>query len=432
MTDALTTRLAAVLDHIGADGVHLAAQFPDQIAGFVPAWPDRVRGVLILEAIGLDPEPFQPVADRLTIVAGDGGMSAKVADAAHPRLPGARRVLLTGYGQPIWADSVSDHTDAVVAALRAMRQEGPICRRRGDGEHEDISYEILGDGPPLVLMPMFLSAAQWSAAIPTLARDFTLVVLGGRHLGGAAILEDRAESPSYAGMVRTMLSSIAPAEGSKVLEVGAGSGAVSRIVARHLPEGASLQAVDINGYLLREARALARRAGLDDRISFSHGDAEHLPFTDATFDHALSVTVLEECDADAALAELFRVVRPGGRVGIIVRGIDLPHPWNIDLPPDLAAKIDAAPPLVGPRGVADRSLYRRMRAVGFTDLVGMPMLASFNGIGGPIWSYFESRVLARLTDAERAVFTEALAKARAAGTLFCTGPHHCAVGAKPA
>jgi ubiquinone/menaquinone biosynthesis C-methylase UbiE len=60
------------------------------------------------------------------------------------------------------------------------------------------------------------------------------------------------------------------------------------------------------------------------------GNAERLPFADASFDHAYSVTVLEECDADLALRELRRVVRPGGRVGVVVRATDCrtPGTWS--------------------------------------------------------------------------------------------------------
>ena len=50
------------------------------------------------------------------------------------------------------------------------------------------------------------------------------------------------------------------------------------------------------------------------RIRFLPGNAEALTFPDASFDAVFSVTVLEECDADRALAEMRRVLRPGGRL----------------------------------------------------------------------------------------------------------------------
>ena len=60
---------------------------------------------------------------------------------------------------------------------------------------------------------------------------------------------------------------------------------------------------DINAYLLREARALARRAGLLDHIDFGEGRAEALPLPDAAVDVALSSTVFEEGDADWMLVK---------------------------------------------------------------------------------------------------------------------------------
>ena len=51
-------------------------------------------------------------------------------------------------------------------------------------------------------------------------------------------------------------------------------------------------------------------------IRFAPGNAETLPFADQSFDCIFSITVLEECDADRALAEMVRVAqarRPGGR-----------------------------------------------------------------------------------------------------------------------
>jgi ubiquinone/menaquinone biosynthesis C-methylase UbiE len=299
------------------------------------------------------------------------------------------------------------------------------------GEHDGISYTVFGAGPALLLFPLFLSSAQWRAALPTISRHYTVFLLGGPHLGGVALLEDRAASSSYAAMVHTVLDVMNPAAGETLLEVGAGSGAIARIAARHKTSIGPMTAADINEFLLGEAKALAQRDGLDERIAFASGNAESLPFDDASFDHAFSVTVLEECDADLALGELLRVVKPGGRAGVIVRALDMPYPWNVEVTEEIRRKIELAPALVGPKGVADRSVYARMSKAGFKDLTCFPMLSSFDQIGGPFWAYLESRALSRLTEGEAELFRTAMAQAREAGVLFCSCPHHCVVGRRP-
>ncbi len=432
MNFTLSERLRSLFDHLDLQRAHVATQLPAEISDFVRENPQRIAGLLCMEAIGLDSAPFQSVADRMVIVAGDRGMSAKVAEAAAPMLAGARRVILRDYGAPVWADSVSDHAETVISALLTLTGEAtsPAATVKS-GEHAGVTYSVHGTGPALLLFPLFLSSAQWKAALPAISRHYTVFVLGGPYLGGVALLEDRAASPSYAAMVHTVLDVMNPSAGQTLLETGAGSGAVARIAARHKPAIGPLTAVDINEFLLHEAKALAQRDGLDDRITFAPGNAESLPFADASFDHAFTVTVLEECDADVALRELLRVVKPGGRVGVIVRAIDMPYPWNVDVAEDIKRKIEQAPALIGPRGVADRSVYPRMRKAGFTELTCFPMLSSFDQIGGPFWSYLESRVVSRLTSDEAVAFLEAMTQAREAGVLFCSCPHHCVVGRKP-
>jgi ubiquinone/menaquinone biosynthesis C-methylase UbiE len=432
---SLTDRLVSLWDHLGLRAAHVAAQMPSDLNGFAGRHPERIAGLLFCEATSLDPSFFAALAPRMTLVAGDSGISARVAEAAAPQLPGCRRVVLAGYGEPLWADCVSHRTGSIVAALSGLPGEAsaPAAAAADRGSHAGLTWRIQGAGPALVLLPLFLSAAQWEAAVPALAERYSVVILGGRHLGGVALLEDRATSPTYAAMVATLLEVMAPAAGETVLEVGCGSGAVARLAARR-PGGAGnpITAVDINTYLLREAAALAEEEGLAHRITFAEGNAERLPFADASFDHAYSVTVLEECDADLALRELRRVVRPGGRVGVVVRATELPHPWNVDLPGPLRAKVDTRPPLVGPRGVADRSLYPRMAAAGFERLACFPMLVSVAAGEGPFFRYLEGNVLSRLTPEERPVWETARRAALEAGLLFATNPHHCAVGRRPA
>ena len=119
-----------------------------------------------------------------------------------------------------------------------------------------------------------------------------------------------------------------------ILEVGCGSGVILRRLARQTAGANRIVGVDISPYLLREASALARGEGLEASIAFREGNAEALPFPDNSFDITMACTVLEEGDADRMLAEMVRVTRPGGRVAVIVRTIDMPWWVNAPLRPE--------------------------------------------------------------------------------------------------
>ena len=56
-----------------------------------------------------------------------------------------------------------------------------------------------------MLLPFFLAPSQWAPAMPELAKRFTVITLGGPHLGGVAALEDRAKAPTYQAMFRTLI-----------------------------------------------------------------------------------------------------------------------------------------------------------------------------------------------------------------------------------
>jgi SAM-dependent methyltransferase len=425
-------RLVSLWDHLGLKTAHVATQVAGDVAGFASTHPDRIAGLLLCVPPRLDPTPFASVASRLVMVAGEHGMTAKVTARAESRLPGVRRVVLRSYDPPTWADAVADRTEAIAAALRSLPGEATAPGlKAGSGNHSGISWEVYGSGPALVLLPFLLAPSQWEPAIPELARDFTVVVLGGRHLGGVALLEDRARSPSYAGMLDALFDVIAPVAGETILDVGCGSGALDRLLGRRFGGNNPITAVDLNSFLLREAAVLAAEDGVADRITFRQGNAEQLPFPDASFDHAFSVTVLEECDADLALRELWRVVKPGGRVGVIVRAIDMPQWWHLDLPDPIRRKVAIPPQSNGPRGVADASLYRRIHAAGFEDLTCLPALVTLDRPEGPIWRLREDHVLSLLNAEETEIWRKATEAARAAGLLFMAHPLHRVVGRKP-
>jgi SAM-dependent methyltransferase len=107
---------------------------------------------------------------------------------------------------------------------------------------------------------------------------------------------------------------LAPAPGERLLEVGPGTGRYALPVAARLQPGGRLDALDVQRAMLRHTRDRARGTAAGE-ITFTQGDARTLPYRDGAFDGAYLVLVLGEVpDQTAALSELRRVVRPGGRL----------------------------------------------------------------------------------------------------------------------
>jgi SAM-dependent methyltransferase len=100
--------------------------------------------------------------------------------------------------------------------------------------------------------------------------------------------------------------------GDRVLDVATGSGNAALAAARY---GAEVTGIDYVPGLLERARARAAAEGLE--ITFAEGDAEDLAFPDASFDAVLScLGVMFAPDQERAAAELVRVCRPGGTIGL--------------------------------------------------------------------------------------------------------------------
>jgi SAM-dependent methyltransferase len=100
------------------------------------------------------------------------------------------------------------------------------------------------------------------------------------------------------------------AAGNKLLDVATGTGVVAITAARR---GAQVSGLDLSPVLLERARANA--ALLDLKIAFQEGDAEALPYPDASFDVALSqFGHMFAPRPEVTLAEMLRVLKPGGRI----------------------------------------------------------------------------------------------------------------------
>jgi SAM-dependent methyltransferase len=398
--------------------------------------PERIASLTPLCPAVLDPRSLVPLAGRVLVVTGDRGPGSRRVQAGLPELPRATAVVLDDYVGATWADIAAERGDGIHAAMREFLSRRDVLPATDvperEGEIAGITYRVRGAGPPLVLLPLDLSPGQWEPLIPALAANYCTITLGGALLGSVASLEERGRL-GYMAIVRGLLDALAIVPGESVLEVGCGSGVIMRELARRTAGANRLLGRDMNPYLLREARALAGREGLLDHIDFGEGRAEALPLPDGAVDVALSSTVFEEGDADLMLSEIVRVTRPGGRVGIVVRAIDLPFWVNLPLDPVLKAKVDA-PGIIGggmaPKGVADASLYRRLAALGLTGLRCFPQMVSVVP-GSERIERYQQQILAALTPAEADAFQHAVADAERDGTFFIAQAYHCAVATKP-
>jgi SAM-dependent methyltransferase len=107
---------------------------------------------------------------------------------------------------------------------------------------------------------------------------------------------------------------LAAAPGERVLEVGPGTGYYALDVASWIAPGGTLDVCDLQQEMLNHTLRRARERGIE-HIAATQGDARALPYADGSFDAAYLITVLGEIpDQDAALRELARVIRPGGRL----------------------------------------------------------------------------------------------------------------------
>ncbi len=434
-----TDRLLALWEYLGLRRAHVASPIPGDLAQLASRYSEHLAGIVLCVPSRLDPVPFSEVADRVLMIAAERGPSAEATARGAAVLPAAKHMTMNAYDAPgSWADAVADRGDEIARAmidfLGGVAATGhPADQPRSvanEGSAAGITYRVRGNGPALVLLPFFLAPSQWEPAIATLARHFSVITLGGPHLGGVASLEDRANNRSYQAMFRALIDQMAVRPGEAVLEVGCGAGSLVRLLAKRLGGDNPITAADVNPFLLREATALAAAEGLAEAIRFTPGNAEALPFPDESFDCVYSVTVLEECDAGRAIAEIRRVLRPGGRAGIAVRALDMKQWWNLEVPEAILHKVDTPPHSVGPAGVADRSLYRRMREAGFVDLVCFPTLVTLDRPGGPIWRNREDHVLSLLSPEERGEWQTERDRASADELLFMAHPLHCAVGTK--
>lgn len=159
--------------------------------------------------------------------------------------------------------------------------------------------------------------------------------------------------------LRSIIAALNLAPGSRGLDIGCGIGLQTLLLADATKPNGHVTGLDISAELLDYARNRIQSSPLAERIAFKEGDLKNLPFPENTFDWVWSADCVGYPSGDllSALKEIFRVVRPGGRVAILAWTSQQVLPGYPLLEAQLNATCSAYAPLL--RGQRPESHFMR-------------------------------------------------------------------------
>ena len=106
--------------------------------------------------------------------------------------------------------------------------------------------------------------------------------------------------------------------GQIVLDLAGGTGDLAREFSKKVGKDGQVVLADINAAMLKQGRHRLIDAGVSGNIAIAQVDAQELPFDDATFDCiTMAFGLINVTDKDAALASMFRVLKPGGKAMVL-------------------------------------------------------------------------------------------------------------------
>jgi SAM-dependent methyltransferase len=184
---------------------------------------------------------------------------------------------------------------------------------------------------------------------------------------GLYAVDETSELPAEAVLASlgcgnpTALADLAP--GDVVLDLGSGGGIDVLLSARRVGPTGKAYGIDMTDEMLALARENQRKAGLDN-VEFLKGELEAIPLPNATVDVIISNCVVNlSTDKDRALAEAYRVLKPGGRLAIS----DIVFQGDMSLiPRGLLDDADAWSACIS-GALEERDFLARLSRAGFAD-----------------------------------------------------------------
>ena len=158
---------------------------------------------------------------------------------------------------------------------------------------------------------------------------------------------------------RALKHIVEPDHAQQILDLACGTGDFSIAIASKAHPGTKVTGVDLSEGMLAVMREKVATLGLEERISAGQGDAEHLPFGDGTFDRVTIAFGIRNFEhREAALREILRVLKPGGRLVIL----ELSVPSNPVLRWCYNLYFTKITPVIGGRISGDKAAYRYLPA----------------------------------------------------------------------
>lgn len=151
---------------------------------------------------------------------------------------------------------------------------------------------------------------------------------------------------------RRLIKRVAPAPGDRALDLATGTGDIARLLADAVGPTGSVTGLDFSAGMLEHAKAMG------GTVTWLQGDMMALPFADASMDVVTVGFGLRNVgDVDVAIAEIVRVLAPGGRFG----SLEMAHPW-LWLRPGVWLFNTLAVPVIGRLASGDAAPYRYLHA----------------------------------------------------------------------